>query len=89
MKLESCGTTNKYARFETPDVLQVTQCSITFAPTLNAQTFGLDVSEHDIELGRFFCQNFSKTRCPEKMLKFGLIVMAENNFQDLSSAKVP
>ena len=65
------------------------RCSITFAPTLNAQTFGLDVSEHDIELGRSFCQNFSKTRCPEKMLKFGLIVMAENNFKDPSSAKVP
>ena len=88
MKLEIRGTTNKYARFETPDVLQVTQMFHNIC-TLNAQTFGFDVSEHDIELGRSFCQNFSKTRCPEKMLKFGLIVMAENNFKDPSSAKVP
>ena len=55
-------------------------------PTPDAKNFGFDVSEHDIELGRSFCQKYSKTGCSEEMLKFGLIVMAENNFEDPSSA---
>ena len=55
-------------------------------PTPDIRNFGFNVSEHDVELGRSFCQNYSKTGCSEEMLKFGLIVMAENNFEDPSSA---
>ena len=55
-------------------------------PTPDIKNFSFDVSQHDIELGRSFCQNCSKTGCLEEMLKFGLIVMAENNFEDSSSA---
>ena len=52
----------------------------------DAKNFGFDVSQHDIEIGRFFCKNYSKTGCSEKMPQFGLILMAENNFEDPSSA---
>ena len=55
-------------------------------PTPGAKNFGFDVSEHQIELGRSFCQNYSKTGCSEEMFKFGLIIMAENNFKDPLSA---
>ena len=54
-------------------------------PTPNAQNFGFDVSGHDVKLGRSFCQNYSG--CSEEMLRFGLIVMTENNFEDPSSAE--
>ena len=40
-------------------------------PTSDENHFGFDVSQHDIELGRSFCQNYSKTGCSKEMLKFG------------------
>ena len=55
----------------------------------DAKNFGFDVSQHDIEIGRPFCKNYSKTGCSEEMLQFGLILMAENNFEDPSSAVEP
>ena len=55
-------------------------------PNLDARNFAFDVSEHDVELGRSFCQNYPKTGWSEEMLKFGLIVMTENNFEDPSNA---
>ena len=53
-------------------------------PTPDGKNFGFDVSQHDIELGR--SQNYSKTGCSKEMLKFGLILIAENNFEDPSCA---
>ena len=53
-------------------------------PIPDAKNFGFDASQDDIELRRSFCQNYSKTVCSEEMLKFRLIVMAENNFEDPS-----
>ena len=44
-----------------------------------------DVSEHGVELRRTFYQNYSKTEFSEEILKFGLIVMTKNNFEDPSS----
>ena len=52
----------------------------------DAKNFGFDISQQDIEIGRFFCKIYSKTGCSEKMPQFGLILMAEYNFEDPSSA---
>ena len=63
-----------------PDVLY------HFSSSPDAKNFGFDISQHDIEIGRPFCKNYSKTGCSEEMLQFGLILMAKNNFEDPSSA---
>ena len=47
-------------------------------PPPDAQNFGFDVSEHEVELRKFFCQDYWKTERLEEMLKVRLILMVKN-----------